>query len=165
MSYGSEAVEEFRRLTDEGKARQVEQALSSLAVTSWPEYDDGEREGVLTYVSEPRVSQAPDGLHEEHIWEVITNKFTVIGPHLGRMAIQSTENKPDSLTRILSIESGMRQPDIVSTKQLVTSIELSDVILFIKSHEFEVGRRSRLADLSPEEKTTIKLEHTELTRC
>jgi DNA repair ATPase RecN len=81
------------------------------------------------------------------------------------MAIQSTEDNPDSLTRIWSVESRMRSIYIESTKPLITPDALSDAILWARSPEFEVGRFSRLAKLTPQEleKITPKLEEIDET--
>ena len=160
MSYVSERVEEFRNMADEVIARQVKQAQSLPLRSEWPGYDEVASLGSLTFISRLEGFHGPEGFHKKHVWEIRTSRINVLKRRLGNMAIQSTEDNPDSLTRILSIESRMQIINIESEKPLTTHDALSDAILWARSPEFEVGRFSRLASPTPQELERIipKLE-------
>ena len=149
MSYGSERVEEFRNMVDEVIARQVNPSQNSPLRSERPDYNQLAKAGTLTFISR---SETFDG---KHVREIRTGRMNAINRRLGFMAIRSTEAKPDSLTRIWSIESRVRSVFIESEKPLTTHDALSDAILWARSPEFEVGRFSRLSSPTPEEVARI----------
>jgi hypothetical protein len=165
MSYGSETVDKFRSMVNEGVSRQVKQTQNpSLNRLQTVDSELAVAELELTYKSEYRVFYGPEGPYEKQVWEVTTDKIEVLGHYLGYMAILSFEDNPDSLIREWSIISPIESFYVQSSKLLATDDALSDAIIWMMSPEFEAGRASRLMKPTPQEieTNTLELERLDL---
>jgi hypothetical protein len=160
MSLRSNRVEEFRSLVEGVIAGQAKKSGHILTILSFADvHKEADVSGLsFTSVDTYDGRDVCFGMNDEHIWGVASKKLNWHG-RVGRLAVVSSEDLPDSFIRRWSFESAMPTIPVDTEKPLKKLNELNDVLTWVRSPHLAGDEFNRFAALY---KTEIESVDSEL---
>lgn len=159
MSLRSNRVEEFRGLVEGVIAQKAKKSGHNLTILS---FADPHKEAYVSGLSFASVDRYDGrdvcfGMNDEHLWGVASKKLNRHG-RVGRLAVVSSLDLPDSFIRRWSFESAMPTMPVDTEKSLKKLNELNDVLAWVKSPHLASDEFNRLAALKKTEIVQVDSE-------
>lgn len=162
MSLRSNRVEEFRGLVERVIAQQAKKSGHGLTILSFSDYHKEVDVSGLTFASVDKYDgrDVCFGMNDELLWGVASKKLKWHG-RVGRLAVVSSLDLPDSFIRRWSFESAMPTMPVDTTKPLTKLNELNDVLTWVRSPHLAGDEFNRFAALKKTEIVNVDSELAE----